>query len=59
MIDLLPGFFAPWLIFAGIFVLHVLLPRERDDDRRCAEKYGQLWEQYRRKVAWRIVPRVY
>ena len=47
----------PWLY--PLYYLALLLPRERDDDRRCAEKYGQLWEQYRRKVPWRIVPRVY
>ena len=47
----------PWLY--PLYYLALLLPRERDDDRRCAKKYGQLWEQYRRKVPWRIVPRVY
>ena len=47
----------PWLY--PLYYVALLLPRERDDDRRCAEKYGQLWEQYRRKVPWRIVPRVY
>ena len=36
----------------------LLFPRERDDDRRYAAKYGPLWEQYREKVPWRIVPRV-
>ena len=63
MTDLLIGFFAPWVMFAVILGLHVVLallvPRERDDDRRCAAKYGSLWEQYRQKVPWRIVPRVY
>ncbi|MCE2460061.1 MAG: hypothetical protein J4F38_04700 [Pseudomonadales bacterium] len=33
--------------------------RERDDDKRCAEKYGPLWEEYRNRVRWRIVPGVY
>ena len=47
----------PWLY--PLYYVALLLPRERDDDRRCEEKYGQLWEQYRRKVPWRIVPRVY
>ncbi|MYB18357.1 MAG: hypothetical protein F4Y16_05110 [Holophagales bacterium] len=28
-------------------------------DRRCAAKYGVLWDEYRRRVPWRIVPRVY
>ncbi len=34
-------------------------PRERDDDRRCAKKYGPLWEEYRRHARWRIVPGIY
>jgi len=33
--------------------------RERDDDRRCAEKYGPVWEAYRERVPWRIIPKVY
>ena len=51
---LLPG---PWLY--PLYYVALLFPRERDDDRRCAEKYGRLWEQYREQVPWRIVPRVY
>ena len=56
MTDSLTGFFAPWLVYAAISGLHIALPRERDDDRRCAKKYGPLWEQYRQQVPWRIVP---
>ncbi len=61
MTDLLAGFFAPWAVFGIIGLLHLalLVPRERDDDRRCAEKYGGLWEEYRKRVPWRIVPKVY
>lgn len=32
---------------------------ERDDDRRCEEKYGELWHRYREKVPRRIIPHVY
>ena len=51
---LLPG---PWLY--PLYYVALLVPRERDDDRRCAAKYGPLWEQYRQRVPWRIVPEVY
>ena len=34
-----------------------LLPRERDDDRRYAEKYGPLWDEYRKQVRDRIADR--
>ena len=52
-----PELVAPWL-----YVLYYVLLlgfRERDDNRRCAEKYGVLWDEYRAAVLWRIVPRVY
>jgi hypothetical protein len=29
------------------------------DDARCAAKYGPLWQEYRRRVPYRIVPRLY
>lgn len=52
-----PSEMGPWLypLYYAIF----LPTRERDDDRRCAERYGRLWEEYRRRVPWRIVPKVY
>ena len=52
----------PMLVGPWLYVLYYVLLlgfRERDDDRRCAEKYGALWERYREAVPWRIVPRVY
>ncbi len=52
-----PLLFGPWLY--PLYYVALLFPRERDDDRRCAEKYGALWDQYRQKVPWRIVPKVY
>ncbi len=51
---LAPG---PWLY--PLYYVALLVPRERADDRRCAQKYGRLWEQYRNEVPWRIVPRIY
>ena len=47
----------PWLY--PLYYVALLIPRERDDDRRCAARYGALWERYREEVPWRIVPRVY
>ena len=41
MIDLLPGFFAPWLIFAGILVLHVVLPARRVEGYVLDEASGE------------------
>ncbi len=47
----------PWLY--PLYYVLLLVPRERDDDRRCAEKYGPLWDRYREKVRYRIIPGVY
>ncbi len=52
-----PGDPWPWLYPA--YYVALLFPRERDDDRRCAAKYGPLWDEYRKRVPSRIVPFVY
>ncbi len=41
-----PALLAPWLY--PLYYVLLLVPRERDDDRRCARKYGALWDEYRR-----------
>jgi protein-S-isoprenylcysteine O-methyltransferase Ste14 len=52
-----PGNPWPWLY--PLYYVVLLVPRQRDDDRRCAAKYGQLWTQYCKRVRWRIIPGVY
>lgn len=52
-----PGLLWPWLY--PLYYVALLFPRERADDRRCAAKYGALWEEYRRKVPRRIIPGLY
>jgi delta14-sterol reductase len=49
----------PWPWLYPVYYLVLLLPRQADDDRRCARKYGALWEQYRQRVPYRIVPFLY
>ena len=52
----------PWLILPWLYPLYYIIfltARERDDDRRCAGKYSALWDEYRKLVPWRIIPRVY
>ena len=52
----------PWLILPWLYPLYYIIflaTRERDDDKRCAVKYGALWDEYRAAVPWRIIPRVY
>ncbi|HYC57025.1 MAG TPA: DUF1295 domain-containing protein [Candidatus Binatia bacterium] len=52
-----PGVLAPWLY--PLYYVALLFPRQADDDRRCAERYGELWQEYCRRVPWRIIPFVY
>jgi protein-S-isoprenylcysteine O-methyltransferase Ste14 len=49
----------PWPWLYPLYYVALLVPRERDDDRRCAAKYGELWTQYCARVRHRIIPGVY
>jgi len=47
----------PWLY--PLYYVALLVPRQRADDVRCAERYGELWTEYCRRVPYRIVPFLY
>lgn len=47
----------PWLY--PIYYVALLFPRQADDDKRCANKYGSLWNEYLKRVPYRIIPRIY
>jgi hypothetical protein len=49
----------PWPWLYPLYYVALLLPRQADDDRRCAAKYGALWDEYRRRVPYRIIPGIY
>ncbi|MBM4359078.1 MAG: DUF1295 domain-containing protein [Deltaproteobacteria bacterium] len=49
----------PWPWLYPLYYVLLLVPRERDDERRCAAKYGPLWRRYTERVPYRIVPFVY
>lgn len=60
---------AAWTVPAGVqhvlpwayvlFLTALLVDRAGRDDRRCAAKYGAYWDEYRRRVPYRIVPGLY
>ncbi len=52
-----PLAFGPWLY--PLYYVALLVPRQLDDDRRCAVRYGPMWDEYRKRVPSRIVPFVY
>ncbi len=47
----------PWLY--PLYYVALLVPRQAADDKRCAKRYGELWEEYCKRVPWRIVPYLY
>ena len=52
-----PGTIWPWLY--PLYYVVLLFPRQVDDDKRCAEKYGPLWDEYLERVPYRIIPYIY
>jgi protein-S-isoprenylcysteine O-methyltransferase Ste14 len=49
----------PWPWLYPLYYIALLLPRQLDDDKRCALKYGSLWNEYVKKVPYRIIPYIY
>ena len=52
-----PTMIWPWLY--PLYYVLLLFPRQLDDDKRCAAKYGPLWEEYLKRVPYRIIPKIY
>jgi len=52
-----PLMLGPWLY--PLYYVVLLFPRQIDDDKRCALKYGELWKTYLQKVPYRIIPYIY
>jgi len=52
-----PASIWPWLY--PLYYILLLFTRERDDNRRCRKKYGELWNNYEKRVPWRIIPYIY
>jgi delta14-sterol reductase len=52
-----PFLILPWLY--PLYYVLLLFARQRDDNKRCALKYGELWKSYEKKVPYKIIPFVY
>lgn len=52
-----PTLIWPWLY--PLYYVALLFPRQIDDDKRCAQKYGPLWAEYLKRVPRRIIPGIY
>ncbi|GLT63191.1 hypothetical protein SLA2020_357720 [Shorea laevis] len=53
------GISSPIPYFYPIYLLILLIWRERRDEARCAAKYKEIWAEYCSLVPWRILPYVY
>ncbi|XP_010278239.1 PREDICTED: delta(14)-sterol reductase [Nelumbo nucifera] len=53
------GASSPIPYFYPIYLLILLIWRERRDEARCAQKYKDVWAEYCKLVPWRILPYVY
>jgi len=42
-----------------LYYIALLFTRQADDDKICKEKYGDLWDVYKKKVKYRIIPFVW
>ena len=53
----LPALFdSPIPYFYVVSLTLLLLHRSRRDDKRCQQKYGSYWEEYRKLVPYKILP---
>ncbi|MCA0931817.1 DUF1295 domain-containing protein [Lutimonas saemankumensis] len=48
-----------WVWLYPLYYVALLFPRQIDDDKRCAVKYGDLWQEYTQKVKYKIIPYLY
>ena len=44
-----------YIVYFAVLLIH----REMRDDEKCMRKYGKDWEEYRKKVPYRILPGIY
>ena len=53
------GFASPLPYFYVVYFAILLVHRERRDHAMCAVRYGKDWDEYCKKVKYRIIPGVY
>ncbi len=44
-----------YIVYFAVLLIH----REMRDEEKCMRKYGKDWDEYKKKVPWRILPGIY
>ena len=50
------------MLFTYFYVVYftvLLVHREMRDEEKCKRKYGEDWEEYTKRVPWRLLPGIY
>ena len=59
-VALAAGYFGIWMVWLyPAYYIGLMLSRQADDDKVCKAKYGELWDQYTKKVKYKIIPFIY
>ena len=59
-VALAAGYPAIWMVWLyPAYYTALMFTREYDDRIVCKAKYGELWDQYTKKVKYRIIPFIY
>lgn len=53
------GFKTPLTYYYVFYFASLLLHRQKRDEIKCREKYGEAWEEYEQQVPYKIIPYVY
>ena len=44
-----------YIVYFAVLLIH----REMRDEEKCVRKYGKDWDEYKKRVPWRILPGIY
>jgi delta14-sterol reductase len=59
-IALAPGYFGVWMVWLyPLYYIGLMFSRQADDDKLCKAKYGELWDKYKEKAKYKIIPYIY
>lgn len=53
------GFMTPLTYYYAFYFGALLLHRQKRDEQKCKEKYGDSWVEYEKRVPYKIVPYLY